>query len=217
MSPCPVLNPPPSSLSGFRRSFPTAERRQILDRDQGCQLQLFGCSGEADEADHIIGHADASAAGWSLEQIDDPSNGQAVCRSCHQLKATHDSSVVALANREQRENDRSRRIPVCRTDLERGGGVGTLPYPRGGTERPSVSGSRRVWALAGYEAARRKLTYGHPTTSGSLAPEVCSVGTSFDRRGLKRWIEALVCARYRRRTCCSALGHRAARRWPRSG
>lgn len=69
-----------------RRSFPTRTARHILHRDGECQLRYDGCTGNADQADHIIGHADATAAGWHPDDIDDPTNGQAVCTHCHLIK-----------------------------------------------------------------------------------------------------------------------------------
>lgn len=74
------------SWSGTRRSFPRRIARAILHRDRACQLAWEGCTTDATEADHIVGHADALAAGWPIEDIDDPANGQGVCRNCHRLK-----------------------------------------------------------------------------------------------------------------------------------
>jgi len=74
---------PTGSWSGTRRSFPPRTARAILQRDGQCMLQLAGCTGQAEEADHIVSHADATRAGWDPADIDDPGNGRAVCRSCH--------------------------------------------------------------------------------------------------------------------------------------
>ena len=75
--------PGTGSWSGTRNSFPRSVRRAILRRDGECMLRLPGCTGDADEADHIISHADATRAGWDPADIDDPGNGRAVCRACH--------------------------------------------------------------------------------------------------------------------------------------
>ena len=72
-----------------RHGFPPKVARFILRRAQyRCELGLPGCEGQATEADHTLGYEDAIAAGWDPEDIDDPANGQAVCRSCHAIKTT---------------------------------------------------------------------------------------------------------------------------------
>lgn len=80
------MGTPTGSWSGTRRSFPPKVAKAILKRDGECQLRYPGCTGDADEADHIVSHATATRAGWDPADIDDPGNGQAVCRSCHQIK-----------------------------------------------------------------------------------------------------------------------------------
>lgn len=87
-----------------RRSFPTRTARAILRRDAECQLRYEGCTGQADEADHIIGHADATAAGWHPDDIDDPTNGQAVCTPCHLIK----TQAEQTRGRKRTEQHRSR-------------------------------------------------------------------------------------------------------------
>lgn len=68
-----------TSWSGNRRSFPTAVRKQIMVRDNWqCQIQGPNCLGNATEADHRINHASGGS--------DDASNGQAVCKPCHDAK-----------------------------------------------------------------------------------------------------------------------------------
>jgi 5-methylcytosine-specific restriction endonuclease McrA len=71
---------------GVRR-FPPKIRRAVLHRDKDCQLALPGCLGASTEVDHIIGYADAQAAGWAVEDIDDTTNAQGVCRACHRTKS----------------------------------------------------------------------------------------------------------------------------------
>jgi len=68
-----------TSWSGNRRSFPTAVRQQIMDRDNWrCQIKSGGCLGKATQADHI--------RPWAEGGTDDASNGQAVCTACHDKK-----------------------------------------------------------------------------------------------------------------------------------
>lgn len=75
-----------TSWSGTRRGFPPKTARRIIRRDQTCQLEFPGCTTKATEADHIVGWADALAAGWEPEDIDDETNGQGACSSCHRIK-----------------------------------------------------------------------------------------------------------------------------------
>lgn len=82
------------SWSGQRRAFPAATRRAILDRDAWtCQLRYEGCTGRATIADHIVPHAEGGS--------DDPTNGQAVCPSCHDIK-TRAEQARGRARRPQR-------------------------------------------------------------------------------------------------------------------
>ena len=74
-----------TSWSGNRRSFPTAVRKQIMDRDNWqCQIKGPTCLGKATEADHRINHAEGGT--------DDASNGQAVCSECHEAKTRQERS-----------------------------------------------------------------------------------------------------------------------------
>ena len=75
-----------------RRGFPAPTARRILRRDRTCQLAHPGCTGEATIADHIVGWADATAAGWDPADIDDESNGQGVCGSCHRGKTAAEAA-----------------------------------------------------------------------------------------------------------------------------
>lgn len=74
------------SWSDTRRSFPRKVAKAIIKRDVVCQLQWAGCTGAAEEADHIVNDATARRLGWDQDTIDDPGNGQGVCRSCHKQK-----------------------------------------------------------------------------------------------------------------------------------
>lgn len=68
-----------TSWSGQRRSFPSAVRKQIMDRDKWrCQIKGPTCLGKATQADHRINHAEGGS--------DDAANGQAVCGPCHDIK-----------------------------------------------------------------------------------------------------------------------------------
>ena len=68
-----------TSWSGQRRSFPTHIRDFIMKRDGWtCQIKGPNCLGKATEADHRINHASGGS--------DDASNGQAVCKPCHDAK-----------------------------------------------------------------------------------------------------------------------------------
>lgn len=82
-------NEAPAPWSNARRGthgFTRRQARGILSRDKTCQLQLPGCTEQPTEADHIVGIADALAAGWDPADIDDETNGQAVCSNCHTQK-----------------------------------------------------------------------------------------------------------------------------------
>lgn len=65
-----------TSWSGDRRAFPSKVRDLIMRRaGHRCQLHGPRCTGRATVADHIIPVAEGGT--------DDPSNGQAVCTTCH--------------------------------------------------------------------------------------------------------------------------------------
>ena len=81
-----------TSWSGRRRTLPAKTRRAILHRDPTCQIGGPGCTGTALEVDHIIGVADALAAGWAPDDIDDPSNLQGACPTCHGAKTRAEQS-----------------------------------------------------------------------------------------------------------------------------
>lgn len=80
-----------------RRGFPKRVARRILARDRVCQLGWHGCTETPEIADHIIGWADATAAGWDPADIDSAANGQGVCRACH----TRKTAVEAQRGRER--------------------------------------------------------------------------------------------------------------------
>ncbi len=75
-----------TSWSGARTSFPAATRRAILRRDPQCTLRLEGCTGDSEEADHIISWPDAQALGWTEHEYHEATNGRGVCRSCHRIR-----------------------------------------------------------------------------------------------------------------------------------
>jgi 5-methylcytosine-specific restriction endonuclease McrA len=69
-----------------RRAFRPSIAKRILRQSHECALQLPGCTITPTEVDHIVGWSDALALGWDPADIDDPTNGQAVCRTCHATK-----------------------------------------------------------------------------------------------------------------------------------
>jgi len=72
-----------TSWSGDRVGFPTAVRRFILARDPVC---VWCRVRRSVIADHIVNVAMARRAGWPRKMIDDPANGQGMCRECHDVK-----------------------------------------------------------------------------------------------------------------------------------
>jgi 5-methylcytosine-specific restriction protein A len=85
-----------TSWSGNRRSFPTAVRQQIMDRD-GWLCQINGPTGsvQATQADHRVPHAEGGS--------DDITNGQAVCSNCHDAK-TQQERQRGQAKRSRKRN-----------------------------------------------------------------------------------------------------------------
>ncbi len=62
-------------------------RARILSRDGGlCKIKRPGCTFVAHEVDHKIGKEAARAQGWTEDQIDDESNLQSTCVTCHKAK-----------------------------------------------------------------------------------------------------------------------------------
>lgn len=62
-------------------------RERILLRDCGlCQIKGPACTFIANEVDHKVNKATARAQGWTSAQIDDDSNLQAACATCHKAK-----------------------------------------------------------------------------------------------------------------------------------
>jgi 5-methylcytosine-specific restriction protein A len=62
-------------------------RERIMARDCGlCQINGTECRFIATEVDHKVSKAKARALGWTDEQIDDDSNLQATCTTCHKAK-----------------------------------------------------------------------------------------------------------------------------------
>lgn len=93
-----------TSWSGTRRSFPTAVRKRIIERDRAC----VQC-GSTDrlEADHVTPHAQAKRLGWTDEQIDSMDNGQTLCHVHHAEK----SRGERLLGMRQRRPRQARRHP----------------------------------------------------------------------------------------------------------
>lgn len=61
--------------------------RQVKARDRTCQLRYQGCTGAANEADHII-NVKAGGARYDL------TNGQAACTPCHKLKTKREAATA---------------------------------------------------------------------------------------------------------------------------
>lgn len=64
--------------------------KQVKTRDRTCQLHYKGCTGGADEADHI---RNIKAGGARY----DPTNGQAACRHCHGIKTRREAAAARAA------------------------------------------------------------------------------------------------------------------------
>lgn len=68
-------------------------REKILKRD--CYLCQRCMRSDrvsvSNEVDHIINKASARAQGWTDEQIDDPSNLEAICTDCHKMKTNKEN------------------------------------------------------------------------------------------------------------------------------
>lgn len=64
-------------------------RERVMARDSGlCQIKGATCTFVAAEVDHKVNKAAARAAGWIDAQIEDESNLQAACGTCHKAKTT---------------------------------------------------------------------------------------------------------------------------------
>ncbi|KQQ93637.1 HNH endonuclease [Massilia sp. Leaf139] len=63
-------------------------RTRIMERDCGlCQVcKKDGRVTVAYAVDHIVSKANAARLRWTSEQVDHPSNLQAICRPCHDVK-----------------------------------------------------------------------------------------------------------------------------------
>ena len=72
-----------TSWSGDRSEFPYAVRKAILKRDRTCRA----CGQvPATQADHVVPVAEARLMGWTQDRIDHISNGQGLCKPCHDEK-----------------------------------------------------------------------------------------------------------------------------------
>jgi 5-methylcytosine-specific restriction protein A len=62
-------------------------RERIMARDCGlCQIKGANCRHIASDVDHKVNKVTARAQGWTEAQIEDDSNLQAACRTCHKEK-----------------------------------------------------------------------------------------------------------------------------------
>lgn len=64
--------------------------KAVKQRDRTCQLRYQGCTGAADEADHIV-NVKAGGARYDL------SNGQAACTPCHKTKTQQEARKARAA------------------------------------------------------------------------------------------------------------------------
>ncbi|MBC9954932.1 HNH endonuclease [Leucobacter sp. cx-42] len=63
--------------------------KAVRQRDKECQLRFNGCTGDADEADHIV-NVKAGGARY------DPKNGQGACTHCHGVKTRAEAHRARL-------------------------------------------------------------------------------------------------------------------------
>jgi 5-methylcytosine-specific restriction endonuclease McrA len=82
-----VCDLPPNWGGDGRRGFSAADKRRIARRD-GHQCAACGRDDLPLEADHVMGHRDAVAAGWTHDEWADIGNGQLLCVPCHQRKTS---------------------------------------------------------------------------------------------------------------------------------
>jgi 5-methylcytosine-specific restriction protein A len=69
-------------------------RKRILSRDCGlCRIKGPGCGFIASEVDHKMSKASARAKGWTDEQIEDDSNLQSTCQTCHKAKTASERAT----------------------------------------------------------------------------------------------------------------------------
>jgi 5-methylcytosine-specific restriction endonuclease McrA len=79
--------------------FSARTKRIVKHRDQGtCQLQYPGCTGVAEQLDHITNLATLGIS-RSDPEADDPNNLQSVCRSCHTKKTQAEAHAAKRAKR----------------------------------------------------------------------------------------------------------------------
>ncbi len=103
--PQPTPQPWASNRPG-RRGFPPKVARHILRRDKTCQLDYPGCQTTPTQADHITPWAEATLLGWTPQQINDPTNGQAACGPCHAIKSQAEAQRGAARARAARPKQR---------------------------------------------------------------------------------------------------------------
>lgn len=72
-------------------------RERIMARDNGlCQIKGPSCTIVAGEVDHKVHKAAARAAGWTEARIEDESNLQAACSTCHKSKTNAERQLAVL-------------------------------------------------------------------------------------------------------------------------
>lgn len=71
-------------------------RLVVIERDHGlCQpCRRGGRVAVGNEVDHVVPKAEAKRKGWTQQQMDDLSNLQFICTSCHKTKTAADNGKV---------------------------------------------------------------------------------------------------------------------------
>lgn len=77
---------------GYGRQW-EKDREETLKAHRGlCQVCLSqGRTTRATQVDHIVNKAKARVLGWTPEQIEAPSNRQAICDACHREKTQREA------------------------------------------------------------------------------------------------------------------------------
>lgn len=73
----------------FRRAVLGRDRRAGITHCPDCGVELdYDISRQPNSAepDHIVPAAKAEALGWTIAQLNAPSNGRAICRRCNQSR-----------------------------------------------------------------------------------------------------------------------------------
>lgn len=98
-------------------------RKLVMDRDRGLCQPCFKADPQritlAVAVDHVVAKAVGKLLGWSREQMDEESNLQAICRTCHTAKTGADADEAQRL----RTRGNTGRTRACAGPTEGGGGV----------------------------------------------------------------------------------------------